>query len=104
MNLVLWTLVDEGKLESLEKVRSPGTETVPAPWPDEMVVFVAYFDAGLRIPCIELISSVLQLYGVELAQLTSNSLVKLGVFEWILRSTGAGGEGHLFAYLHDGRY
>lgn len=44
---------------------------------------------------------VLQLYGVELAQLTPNSLVKLAVFEWIMRSAGTCGEGCLFAYLHD---
>ena len=52
------------------------------------------------------VSEVLQLYGVELAQLTPNSIVKLGVFEWMLRSARVaadGGEGRLFAYLHDGR-
>ena len=50
--LVLQTLVDEGKLESLDKVRAPGRETVPAPRADEAVVFVAFFDAGLRLPCV----------------------------------------------------
>ena len=65
--LVLQTLVDEGKLENLAKVRVPGAETVPAPRADEAVVFVAFFDAGLRIPCVELVSEVLQLYGLELA-------------------------------------
>lgn len=101
--LVLWTLVDEGKLESLEKVRAPEQETVPAPRPDEAVVFVAFLDAGLRLLCVGLVSEVLQLYRVELAQLTPNSIVKLGVFEWILQSAGISGEGWLFAYLHDGR-
>ena len=101
--LVLQTLVDEGKLESLAKVRAPGAEMVPAPRDDEAVVFVAFFDAGLRLPCVPLVSAVLQLFGVELAQLTPNSIVKLGVFEWMLRAAGARGEGRLFAYLHDGR-
>lgn len=45
---------------------------------------------------------VLQLYRVELAQPTSDSIVKLGVFEWMLQVAGASGEGCLFAYLHDG--
>lgn len=47
MELVLRTLIDEGKVESLAKVRAPGTETVPAPRPDEAVVFVTFFDAAL---------------------------------------------------------
>ena len=101
--LVLQTLFDEGKLESLANVRAPGAETTPAPRADEAVVFVAFFDAGLRIPCVKLVSEVLQLYGVELAQLTPNSIVKLGVFEWLLRAAGSSAEGRLFAYLHDGR-
>ena len=83
-NLVLGTLVEEGKLESLEKVRAPGAETTPTPRGDEAVVFVACFDAGLRLPCIGLVKDVLRLYGVELAQLTPNSIVKLGVFEWMM--------------------
>ena len=60
-------------------------------------------NAGLRLPCVALVKDVLQLYGVELAQLTPNSIVKLGVFEWMLRAAGASGEGRLFAHLHDGR-
>lgn len=100
---VLQTLVDEGKLESLMKVCAPGTKTVPAPWSDEAMVFVAFFDSGLWILCVDLASVVFQLYGVELAQLTSNSVVKLGVFEWMLRAIGASDEGCLFAYLYDGR-
>lgn len=101
-DLILRTLMDEGKLESLEKVRAPGAEIVPTPRSDEAVVFVTFFNAGLRFPCVDLVSVVLQLYGVELAQLT-NSLMRLGVFEWILRSAGTSGEGSLFAYLHDGK-
>ena len=66
-DLVFGTLVDEGKLESLEKVRAPGKETIPAPRQDEAVVFIAFFDAGLRLPCVALTLEVLRLYGVELA-------------------------------------
>ena len=105
-SLVLDSLVDEGKIEDRSQVRAPGSETVPAPRDDEAIIFCAFLDAGLRIPCVALVSSVLQLYGVELAQLTPNSVVKLGIFEWMLRSAGVavdGGEGRLFAYLHDGR-
>lgn len=54
-----------------------------------MVVFIAYFDTGLRFPCVHLVADALRLYRVELVQLTPNSLVKLSVFEWVLRSLGA---------------
>lgn len=74
-----------------------------APQDDKAVVFVAYFNAGLHFPCVDLVADVLRLYRVELAQLAPNSVVKLGVFKWVLRSVGASGEGRLFAYLHDGR-
>lgn len=58
-DLVLRTLVDEGKVESLKKVRAPGTETVPSPCPDEAIVFMSFVDAGLRFPCVDLVSVVL---------------------------------------------
>lgn len=93
--------MDKRKLESLAKAWVPGAETVLAPQPDEVVVIVAIFDAGLRISCVELVARVLLLYKVELAQLTPNSLMRLAVFEWIIRSAGTSGEGSLFVYLHD---
>ena len=101
---VLRALHAEGRIARLEDVRAPGSEVVPVPQEDEAVLFVAFLDAGLRLPCASFVTEVLPLYGVTLAQLTPNSLVKLGVFEWALRSAGIGeGEGRLFAYLHDGR-
>ena len=101
---VLRALKNEGKIGSLEDVRAPGAEVIPSPEEEETIVFVAYLDAGLRLPCVDTLHGVLQLYGVDLAQLTPNSIVKLGVFEWVLRSAGVGSsEARLFAYLHDGR-
>lgn len=39
-----------------------------------------------------------------MAQLKPNSIVKLGVFEWMLQAAKASGEGRLLAFLHDARY
>ena len=101
---ILRALHKDGKLGNVDDARAPGAEVVPTPREDETILFVAFLDAGLRLPCAASVSTVLQLYGVDLAQLTPNSIVKLGVFEWVLRSAGASdGEGRLFAYLHDGR-
>lgn len=53
---VLWALVDEGKLESLNRAWVPRAETVSMPRADEAVVFVAFFDAGLRFLCVSLVA------------------------------------------------
>lgn len=96
---VLQALKDEGKLGDVADVRAPGTKTVPAPQEDETIVSVAFFGTDFCFPCVGLVAQVLQLYGVDLAQ-----IVKLGVFEWVLRSTGVSDrDARLFAYLHDGR-
>lgn len=100
---VLRTLVEKGKVASLVAVHVPGLKTVMNPQSNEVVVFMAYFNVGLRLPSVELLVHVLWLFRVELEQLTPNSLVKLGVFEWIMRSTETSGEVRLFANLHDGR-
>lgn len=93
----------EGKVESMEKVRAPRAKTVPEPREEEAVVFAVFFDASHRFPCVALVDQVLRLYHLELAQLTPNSILKLSIFEWILRSAGTSGEGRLFVYLLDGR-
>lgn len=58
---------DEGKIAKLEEIHATGTEVAPTPREDKTVVFVAYLDAGLRLPCVVTLYQVLQLYGVDLA-------------------------------------
>lgn len=99
----LLTLVEE-KLSSLYVMRAPRAETTPALRVDEAMVFVTFFDAGLRIPTVDLVAGVMRLYGVELAQLTLNSIVWLSVWEWMMRVAGTEGSVPLFAYLHDTRF
>lgn len=93
------TLMEEGKVSSLDVVRAPGTATVSELRKDEAMVFAA----GLQIPSVDLVVEVLRLNDVELAQLTPNSLVQLIVFEWALWSSGVEVSAKLFAYLHDAR-
>lgn len=86
---ILHTLVVEGKIASLDVVWANGLEVAPDTWENEAVVFVAFFDAGLCLLCVELVSGVLQLYGMELAPSMPNSIVNLGVFEWTMWSAFA---------------
>lgn len=75
---MLCTLKEEGKVASLNVVHVPRSETMLKPRANEAIIFVAFFDMGLRLPSIEWVACVLRLYRVELAQLMPNSFVKLG--------------------------
>lgn len=64
---MLWMLVEEGKVASLDVVCVPGSEMVLKPRSNGVVVFVAFFDVGPWLLSVELLARVLQLYRVELA-------------------------------------
>ncbi|KAF0906991.1 hypothetical protein E2562_013558 [Oryza meyeriana var. granulata] len=46
------------------------------PSDDKTVVFTAYFDAGLRFPCYDLVPEVLALFKLELPQLSPSAFVR----------------------------
>jgi hypothetical protein len=56
--------------------RVPGAEEVPEP-EGELVVFEAFFIAGLRLPAHHFVSEVLQKFEVQVHQLTPNAVVAL---------------------------
>jgi hypothetical protein len=63
-------------------------ETTLTPKNDEVVVFRSFFRAGLRFPLNEMIGEGLENYEIYLHQLTPNTIVRLSVFIWALRSQG----------------
>lgn len=67
------------------------------------MVFITFFDAGLQILSVTLVTGVLHMYDVKLVQLTPNSIVRLGIFECTLRAKGVEGSMPLFAHLHNAR-
>jgi hypothetical protein len=67
----------------------PGDETTSKPGKDEVVVYKSFFKAGLRLLMYKMIAKVLQRYEVFMHQLTSNAMVRLSVFIWVVRSQGA---------------
>jgi CO dehydrogenase/acetyl-CoA synthase delta subunit len=73
----------EGKREL---IRFGGEEVTPKPEKDEVVVFKSFFKAGLRFPLHGMIADVLERFGIHLHQLTPNSIVRLSVYIWALRS------------------
>ena len=67
--------------------RVPGTEEVPEP-EGELVVFEAFFAAGLRLPAHRFVGEVLRRFNVQVHQLTPNVVVALSKYVWATTSYG----------------
>jgi hypothetical protein len=67
----------------------PGAEKVPEP-EGELVVFEAFFIAGLRLPPHRFVSEVLQKFEVQVHQLTPNAVVVLA--KYVCATTSYGGQ------------
>jgi hypothetical protein len=63
-----------------------GEETILKQENDEVVVFKSFFKVGLRFPLHGMIAEVLEKFGIYLHQLTPNSIVRLNMYIWALRS------------------
>jgi hypothetical protein len=59
--------------------RVPGPKEIPEP-DGEIVVFEAFFIAGLRLPAHRFVAEVLQRYDVQIHQLTPNAVVALAKY------------------------
>jgi hypothetical protein len=76
--------------------RVPGTEEVPAP-EGELVVFEAFFAAGLRMPAHRFVGEVLRRFDVQIHQLTPNAVVALSKYVWATSSYGGQPSVEVFA-------
>jgi hypothetical protein len=61
-------------------------KTTPKPHGDEVVVFTEYFEVGLRLPSIKFLVRVLDLFNVDLHQMSSNAFIRLETFVWACHS------------------
>jgi hypothetical protein len=76
--------------------RVPGTEEVPEP-KGELVVFEAFFAAGLRLPAHRFVGEVLRRFNVQIHQLTPNAVVALSKYVWATTSYGGQPSFEVFA-------
>jgi hypothetical protein len=67
--------------------RVPGAEEVPEP-EGELVVFEAFFAAGLRLPAHRFVGEVLRRFDVQVHQLMPNVVVALAKYVWATTSYG----------------
>ena len=93
-----------GRIEDMQRLgyfgdgvaRAPGTEEVPEP-EGELVVFEAFFAAGLRLPAHRFVSEVLRRFSVQIHQLTPNAIVALAKYVWATTSYGGQPSVEVFA-------
>jgi hypothetical protein len=76
--------------------RVPGAEEIPEP-KGELVVFEAFFIAGLRLPAHRFVAEVLQRFDVQVHQLTPNVVVALAKYVWAVTSYGSQPSVEVFA-------
>jgi hypothetical protein len=66
--------------------RLPGKKTTLKPRKNESAVFRDYFTAGLRLPVSKRFADILAAYGVQIHQLTPNSIPQVLKFLWACRT------------------
>jgi hypothetical protein len=76
--------------------RVSGAEEIPEP-EGELVVFEAFFVAGLRLPAYRFVAEVLRRFKVQVHQLTPNAVVALAKYVWAVTSYGGQPSVEVFA-------
>lgn len=97
-------LVDVGWISGRNVVIRPVGESRPSPKLGYTLVFEDFFYAGFKFPCSTFLVEVLKLFKLEFPQLTPNALVRIGLFEWMIRSCGGTPRAEDFAYFHCTRH
>jgi hypothetical protein len=70
----------EGFLVGAAPIVFPGTERIPKPPSGYRVMFLAFLLRGISLPAHEFLHGLLFVYGVQLHQLTPNSILHIAYF------------------------
>jgi hypothetical protein len=81
--------------------RAPLDEQVPTLEANEIVVFRDFFTCRLRFPCDPILPSILERFFVKIHQLSSNSLLELSKFFWIMKTFRCTFGADIFARLFE---
>jgi hypothetical protein len=65
-----------------------GEKTAPTPEENKVVIFRSFLKAGLRFPLSSFVVEVLKIFEIYLRQLTPESIIRMGIFVWAVRSQG----------------
>jgi hypothetical protein len=80
------------------------SEAKKEPGKYKVVIFKSFFKAGLRFPLNKMIADVLKKFGIYLHQLTPNTIIRLSVYIWALRSQGMEPFAEGFCCVHELHY
>jgi hypothetical protein len=78
-----------------------GEKTVPTPEENEVVIFRSFLKAGLWFPLSKFVVEVLKIFEVYLHQLTPESIIRMGIFFWAVRSQGLEPNAKSFCNIHE---
>jgi hypothetical protein len=78
-----------------------GEKTVPTPEENEVVIFRSFLKAGLRFPLSSFVVEVLKIFEIYLHQLTPESIIRMGIFVWAVRSQGLEPNAKSFCNIHE---
>jgi hypothetical protein len=81
-------------------MRAGGENNVPLPEADKVVIFRSFMKAGLRFPLNKMLVEVLKTFEIFLHQLTLETIVKVGVFIWAMRSQELEPDARCFCNMH----
>jgi hypothetical protein len=76
----------DGLLSAQDSIKFPSMERIPKPLSGYRVMFLAFLLRGLSLPAHEFLRGLLFVYGVQLHQLTPNSLLHIACFVTLCES------------------
>jgi hypothetical protein len=76
----------DGLISAQDSIKFPSTERIPEPPSGYRVMFLAFLLRGLSLPAHEFLCGLLFVYGVQLHQLTPNSLLHIACFVTLCES------------------
>jgi hypothetical protein len=76
----------DGLISTQDSIQFPSTERIPKPPSGYRVMFLAFLLRGLSLPAHEFLRGLLFVYGVQLHQLTPNSLLHIACFVTLCES------------------
>jgi hypothetical protein len=78
-----------------------GEKTTPTPEENEVVIFRSFLKAGLRFPLSSFVVEVLKIFEIYLHQLTPESIIRMDIFVWAVRSQGLEPNAKSFCNIHE---
>jgi hypothetical protein len=76
----------DGLISSKDSIKFPSTERIPEPPSSYRVMFLSFLLRGLSLPTHEFLRGLLFVYGVQLHQLTPNSILHIACFVTLCES------------------